>query len=104
GDGSGNGAGNGSGHATGRVRVMVRPEQLLLAEDGTGGISSVVRSYEYFGHDAVVRVQPESARLPELVVRVRGGTPLTPGTRVGVSARGPVMVWPLADGEAKEPE
>ncbi len=88
----------------GRVSVMVRPEQLHLGAVDSSSIACVVRSYEYFGHDAVVRVQPESARLPELVVRVRGGTPLTPGTRVGVSARGPVMVWPLADGEAKEPE
>ena len=59
--------------ADGPVRVMVRPEQLLLDEAGTRGIPSVVRSYEYFGHDAVVRVQPEIAGLPELVVRITGG-------------------------------
>ena len=38
-------------------------------------------SYEYFGHDAVVRIQPESEALPELVVRITGGPPLAPGTR-----------------------
>jgi hypothetical protein len=78
---------------------MVRPEQLLLAEDGTGGISSVVRSYEYFGHDAVVRVQPEEGGLPELVVRITGGTPLAPGARVGLTVHGTVVVWP-EDAEA----
>ena len=88
------GAGNGSGHATGPVRVMVRPEQLLLGEVDTTGISSVVRSYEYFGHDAVVRVQPDDGGLPELVVRITGGTPLAPGARVGLRVHGTVVVWP----------
>jgi iron(III) transport system ATP-binding protein len=88
----------------GRVSAMVRPEQLLLGEVDCSSIACVVRSYEYFGHDAVVRVQPENGRLPDLVVRVTGGTPLTPGTRVGVSASGPVMVWPQADKGAKAPE
>jgi hypothetical protein len=57
----------------------------------------VVRSYEYFGHDAVVRVQPEIAGLTELVVRITGAEPLVPGTRVSVSVHGAVVVWPLDD-------
>jgi iron(III) transport system ATP-binding protein len=86
--------------ADGRVRVMVRPEQLVVDEAGARGVSSVVRSYEYFGHDAVVRVQPESGGLPELVVRITGAGPLAPGTRVGLTVHGAVMVWPLDDQEA----
>ena len=82
------------GQIQGRVRVMVRPEQLVLDDDGARGVSSVVRSYEYFGHDAVVRVKPDNGGLPELVVRITGGTPLVPGTRVGVTVHGAVMVWP----------
>jgi iron(III) transport system ATP-binding protein len=81
----------------GPVKVMVRPEQLILDENGTRGIPSVIRSYEYFGHDAVVRVQPEIAGLGELVVRITGAEPLVPGARVGVSVHGPVVVWPLDD-------
>jgi iron(III) transport system ATP-binding protein len=76
------------------VSVMVRPEQLLLGDAGTSALSGFVRSYEYFGHDAVVRVQPEDGGLPELVVRITGGTPLAPGTRVGLSVHGAVVVWP----------
>ena len=53
-----------------------------------------MRSYEYFGHDAVVRVQPDDGGLPELVVRITGGVPLAPGTRVGVRVQGAVVVWP----------
>jgi iron(III) transport system ATP-binding protein len=83
--------------APGPVRVMVRPEQLILDDAGARGVPGVVRSYEYFGHDAVVRVQPEIGGLPELVVRITGADPLVPGTRVGVSVHGAVMVWRLGD-------
>jgi iron(III) transport system ATP-binding protein len=93
------GSGEGAGSAGGRVMVMVRPEQLVLDDAGAPGVSSVVRSYEYFGHDAVVRVQPDNGGLPELVVRITGGVPLAPGTRVGVSVHGAVMVWPKDDPE-----
>jgi hypothetical protein len=61
----------------------------------------VVRSYEYFGHDAVVRVQPDSGSLPELVARMTAGTPLATGARVGVSVHGGVVVWPAAAGEPR---
>ncbi len=93
---AGRGRGNGR-PADGRVTVMVRPEQLILDEAGARGVPSVVRSYEYFGHDAVVRVQPEIGGLTELVVRITGAEPLVPGTRVSVSVHGAVMVWPLDD-------
>ncbi len=55
---------------------------------------ATVQSYEYYGHDAVVRVRPEGTGLPDLVVRVTGGVPLEPGRRVGVSVLGAVVVWP----------
>ena len=85
------------------VRVMVRPEQLLLGDVASSAITSVVRSYEYFGHDAVVRVQPTTG-LPELVVRITGGSPLAPGTRVGLTVHGAVTVWPVRPEEsARDP-
>jgi iron(III) transport system ATP-binding protein len=82
------------------VRVMVRPEQLLLGDVASSAITSVVRSYEYFGHDAVVRVQPDNGGLPELVVRITGGSPLAPGTRVGLTVHGAVTVWPVRPEES----
>jgi iron(III) transport system ATP-binding protein len=99
--GLGNGAAHGDGqmHPNERVSVMVRPEQLQLSEAAQAGVPSVVRSYEYFGHDAVVRVQPDNGELPELVVRITGGTPLAPGARVGLTVHGAVVVWPLRAGE-----
>ena len=84
----------GGGNGSGRVRVMVRPEQLLMGDTDAAGVPGVVHSYEYFGHDAVVRVQPDDGGLPELVVRITGGIPLATGTRVGVRVHGAVVVWP----------
>jgi iron(III) transport system ATP-binding protein len=84
----------------GRARIMVRPEQIELGEAATGVVDGTVASYEYFGHDAVVRVHPSVDGLPDLVVRVNGGSPLDPGRRVGVSVHGPVVAWPLEGAEA----
>ncbi len=84
--------------AGGAARVMVRPEQIVLGEPAAGALECTVSSYEYFGHDAVVRVQPESRDLPELVVRVTGGAPLEPGRLMGLTVLGPVVAW------AEEPD
>jgi iron(III) transport system ATP-binding protein len=79
----------------GPARVLIRPEQIVLGEAAPSGLDGTVASYEYFGHDAVVRVRPGAAGLPELVVRVTGGTPLAPGRQVGLSVRGAVVAWPV---------
>ncbi len=83
----------------GSARVMVRPEQIVLGEVVAGAMEGTVASYEYFGHDAVVRVRPGSEGLPDLVVRVTGGTPLEPGHRVGLSVVGTVVAWPVEPAE-----
>src|SRR6516164_9095147 len=59
----------------GRARVLVRPEQIRLSDAPGSGVEGTVESYEYFGHDAVVRVRPTAPDLPDLVVRVTGGAP-----------------------------
>ncbi|MGO9456322.1 MAG: ABC transporter ATP-binding protein [Acidimicrobiales bacterium] len=77
--------------------VLVRPEQLELVSEETGALAGEVTAYEYFGHDAVVRVRPDAPcgpGEPSLVVRVIGPTLLRPGDRVGLTARGPVRAWP----------
>ncbi len=89
----------------GRARVMVRPEQIVLGEVAAGAMEGTVASYEYFGHDAVVRVRPVLSDLPDLVVRVAGGPPFEPGDRVGLTVHGPVVAWPAEPAEpAKSPE
>jgi iron(III) transport system ATP-binding protein len=81
--------------AGGPAHVMIRPEQLLIEEAASAPLAATVQSYQYFGHDAVVRVRPEADQLPELVVRVTGGTPLVAGARVGLRVQGPVVAWPI---------
>jgi iron(III) transport system ATP-binding protein len=82
----------------GPAHVMIRPEQLHIGEAASPAVPATVESYQYFGHDAVVRVRPE---LPggvsspaQLVVRVTGGRPLAPGGLVGLTVDGPVVAWP----------
>jgi iron(III) transport system ATP-binding protein len=90
----------------GPAQVLVRPEQIRLDETPGGGVAATVESYEYFGHDAVVRVRPVPPGLPDVVVRVTGGRPVEPGRRVGLSVEGPVVAWPLdaaKSAEAAEP-
>jgi iron(III) transport system ATP-binding protein len=96
-------AGNGSSSAGGPARVMVRPEQIKLEEPPNGGVVATVQSYEYYGHDAVVRVRADGGGLPDLVVRVTGGVPLEPGRRVGLSVLGAVLVWPQEPAEPENP-
>jgi iron(III) transport system ATP-binding protein len=79
----------------GPVRVMVRPEQIRLDETSDGGLPATVESYEYYGHDAVVRVRPSGPDLPDLVVRVTGGPPVALGHQVGLTVQGTVVVWPV---------
>jgi iron(III) transport system ATP-binding protein len=78
----------------GSAYVMVRPEQLLIGEVDAAGVAGEVSSYHYFGHDAVVRVRPDAEGLPELVVRITGGSPVALGSRVGLRVQGPVVAWP----------
>ena len=86
----------------GRARVLVRPEQIRLSDAPGSGVEGTVESYEYFGHDAVVRVRPTAPDLPDLVVRVTGGAPLEPGRRMSLVVAGAVVAWPAGDGESAQ--
>jgi iron(III) transport system ATP-binding protein len=88
----------------GAAKVMVRPEQIALGEPAAGELEGTVASYEYFGHDAVVRVRARSEVLPELVVRVTGGAPLEPGDPIGLTVLGPVVAWPARPGGRESSE
>jgi iron(III) transport system ATP-binding protein len=78
------------------VTILIRPEQINLhsTADGEGLSGRIVRS-GYHGHDAVlhVRLGPEHSEQP-LIVRTPGNVHLPPGTNIGLSVSGPVLVWP----------
>ncbi len=82
------------------VTVLIRPEQLELRPDSDGpagagaGLHGSVVACEYYGHDAVVRVQPEGEPGGvQLIARTSGGPQLPPGCRVAVTADGHVQAW-----------
>jgi len=78
---------------------------LSLGAQSQDAVPGVVRSYEYFGHDAVVRVEPDGASgLPELVIRISGGEPWSPGSPVGLRVNGALVTWPGEDKPTLEAE
>ncbi len=86
--------------------VLLRPEQVTLLEDaGAPAVAGRVLTYRYFGHDAVVRVQPApGSGLDPLLVRVDGHRAWAPGAEVALTARGPVRAWPApGPGTARHP-
>jgi iron(III) transport system ATP-binding protein len=114
-DGAGAAAAGRNGSDGPRLRpamVLIRPEQVelvpgspgpALAADGDGdgdgdGLTGRITGYGYHGHDAVITVQPEQdPQAPALTVRTLGGQALSPGSRVTLRARGPVIAWPQRD-------
>jgi iron(III) transport system ATP-binding protein len=82
------------------VTILIRPEQIDLHPPGDDESLSgqIVRS-GYHGHDAVLHVQLSREHSEQsLIVRTPGDVHLPPGTNIGLSARGPVLVWPAPSG------
>ena len=77
------------------VTVLVRPEQLVIATNGTrGGVPARVLGLDFHGHDATLRLEPDRPDLPSsLVARVAGRLEAVPGASVRVAASGPVEAW-----------
>jgi iron(III) transport system ATP-binding protein len=94
---------SGCAAAAGPVTVLIRPEQLEIAEGqlpvrAAGArpdcLAGHVVACEYYGHDAVVRVQPDGQLAgQQIIVRTSGGPQLPAGSAVIVTARGPVIAW-----------
>jgi iron(III) transport system ATP-binding protein len=93
--------GSAASTAGGEVVVLVRPEQVELHEDSSGDDPAArVVDYQYFGHDALVRVVAGGSGTRPLLARVTGDRSWPPGSTVRVRARGPVLVWSAPAGEA----
>ncbi len=98
--------------AGGPVRVLVRPEHLVLNEitdtgtqpGGGEGDTTLARviGYDFHGHDATIRlavVPRTSAREVHLVARAAGSPRFEHGAEVEISALGPVMAWSAPGGD-----
>ena len=84
--------------------VLLRPEQLAVDAAGTAGgatgpdgtgMAGAVLDCQYYGHDSIVEV---STGIGVLRARCHGEFFLPPGTRVSLTARGPVVAWPRSVG------
>ena len=82
-----------AGSAQGQVRLLLRPEQLLLDEPGAGGARALVVDVSYYGHDAAIRLdlQPSGQRV---LARTVGSRAPEPGSEVSVRVREPAPVFP----------
>ena len=87
---------------SGPVTVLIRPEQLeIIAAPPAGAngahsdcLAGRVVACEYYGHDAVVRIQPDGDEAgQQVIVRTSGGPQFAAGAAVYVRAHGPVVAW-----------
>ncbi|WP_129788566.1 ABC transporter ATP-binding protein [Promicromonospora panici] len=87
------------GDAAGDVDVMIRPEQLTLTPPGAGVLDAVVRDVDYFGHDALVELDPTDEESGDpLRSRVLGVDAPAIGELVGVRVLGGVRTYPRSLG------
>jgi iron(III) transport system ATP-binding protein len=80
--------------AAGPAEVLVRPEQLVLGEDGVPG---EVEEIAFFGHDAIVQLRLGAERR-RVAAHVLGSAVPSPGQGVRVSVEGPVRAYAIAAG------
>jgi iron(III) transport system ATP-binding protein len=93
-------SGGSSGGSSGElVTVLIRPEHIELrpaaenagSDDSTGWLVDC----EYYGHDAVLRVQlKDRSDVPPIIVRTTGDHKLPAGSPVTLHPTGPVRTWP----------
>jgi iron(III) transport system ATP-binding protein len=77
--------------------VVLRPEQLAVYEQETPGtVSARVTEFEYYGHDALLRLDLEDAAGSRVSARLSGERQFSLGQRVWVGADGPAFVLPAA--------
>ncbi len=83
----------------GDVVVLIRPEQMHLTRAGKveaelPGVLGTVRHLEYYGHDSMLLVVTDETASP-VRVRCAGRSPVAVGDRVGLSASGATVAWPV---------
>jgi iron(III) transport system ATP-binding protein len=80
------------GAADGPARILLRPEQLVLSDGGTG-VEARVRDVSYFGHDASVRLELVPGGT-EVLARVAGHDRPRAGSLVRLSVVGEALAYP----------
>ena len=82
------------GVGEGPVKLLLRPEQLVLhREPEEGSVKGSVVEMQYHGHDALVRVAIGAPGAPIFSARVPGDLALSQGQPVWVTLRGLGRAW-----------
>jgi iron(III) transport system ATP-binding protein len=85
----------GSPTVDGPSRLLLRPEQLVIALQASGDASrAVVVEIQYHGHDALAQVRLGDRAGEVLLARVPGDLELDSGQEVWVEVVGPGRAWP----------
>lgn len=78
--------------STGPVKVVVRPEQLSIVQEGTkGSVPVLVGDSKFFGHDGVVEGTFASGE--RVVIRLQADQLPQAGSRVSVTSRGTLLAY-----------
>ncbi len=85
------------GPLAGPAVILVRPEQITVADAGPGKALGRVVHSEFYGHDSVLAVASQAPELPELLrVRIWGASRWSRDTVVSITAEGESQAWPRA--------
>jgi iron(III) transport system ATP-binding protein len=80
---------------SGAVRVLVRPEDVVVTDGDAAGAGGTVAAAEFHGHDVVLRLRVDGLG-EEVAARVQR-TSVRAGDRVGVTVAGaPAVAWAVA--------
>jgi iron(III) transport system ATP-binding protein len=81
----------------GPVRVMIRPEQIKIADPAaSGSVAAIVEDVVFYGHDAVIEFSLPQAGAGETVkARVFSQSLPRPGDQVWLKVAGPVATYPI---------
>lgn len=83
-----------SGTADGAVRLMIRPEQIVIHEPPHGGVSATVQGCTYYGHDATVTLALRDGG-DVVTARCSGHALPRPGADVTLTVEGDAPAYPV---------
>jgi iron(III) transport system ATP-binding protein len=90
---------DGSAPGDGPSRLLLRPEQLVLADHASEHATrGCVVEMQYHGHDALAQVRLSDQAGEALLARVPGDLELEPGQEVWIEVVGPGRAWPEGPG------
>jgi iron(III) transport system ATP-binding protein len=83
--------------SAGTATLMLRPEQIFIAEGAGDGVRGLVTSTSFFGHDALAKVRLEGPERIEVLARAIGNQPPEAGRSVALRVEGSGLAFAEAE-------